>query len=295
MGVGEMGVGETGVGEMGIPLLCYGAEVWDFSKIIQQERIHLQFCKKLLGVKRTTQNDFVYGELGRVTLQVYIFQSIVKYWFKILECENAKYIKFAYELMLSDLHRKPNSVNWASKVKDLLSSMGFYDVWLAQGVGNKNVFLSEMKLRLKDNFVQNWQSRLADSSRARFYSLFSTFDHQLYLQQVNIKKFRVALSKLRVSSHRLEIEVGRWSRPNRIPIDERKCRVCDKLEDEFHFLLECQLFTDLRIKYLKRYYWTRPNMLKLKELMSSTNVKEIKYLSIYVEKAFKIRTELYTR
>ena len=111
--------------------------------------------------------------------------------------------------------------------------MGFYEVWLSQGVGNKNVFLPEMKLRLKDNFVQNWQSRLADSSRARFYSLFSIFDHQLYLQQVNIKKFRVALSKLRVSSHRLEIEVGRWSRPNRIHIDERKCRVCDKLEDEY--------------------------------------------------------------
>ena len=36
-------------------------------------------------------------------------------------------------------------MNWASKVNDLLSSMGFYEVWLAQGVGNKNVFLSEMK------------------------------------------------------------------------------------------------------------------------------------------------------
>ena len=44
--------------------------------------------------------------------------------------------------MLSDLHRKPNTVNWASKVKDLLSSLGFYEVWLAQGVGNKNAFLS---------------------------------------------------------------------------------------------------------------------------------------------------------
>ena len=120
----------------------------------------------------------------------------MKYWFKILECENAKYIKLAYELMLSDLHRKPNSVNYASKVKDLLSSMGFYEVWIAQGVGNKNVFLSELKLRLKDNFVQNWQRRFADSSRARFYSLFSTFDHQLYLQQVNIKKFRVTKSFL---------------------------------------------------------------------------------------------------
>ena len=124
------------------PILCYGAEVWRFSKIIQRERIHFvrNFVRNYWGggwgggVKRTTQNDFVYGELGRVTLQVYIFQSIVKYWFKILECENTKYIKFAYELMLSDLRRKPNSVNWASKVKDLLSSMGFYEVWLTQGV-----------------------------------------------------------------------------------------------------------------------------------------------------------------
>ena len=132
-----------------------------------------------MGVKRATHNNFVYGELGRVTLQVYIFQSIVKYCFKILECENTKYIKFAYELMLSDLRRKLNYVNWASKVKDLLSSMGFYEVWLAPGVGNKNAFLSEMKLKLKDTIVQNWQSRLADSSRARFYSLFSTFDHQV--------------------------------------------------------------------------------------------------------------------
>ena len=121
--------------------------------------------------------NFVYGELGRVTLQVNIFQSIIKYWFKILECENTKYIKFAYELMLSDLCRKPNTVNWAFKVKDLLSSMGFYEVWLAQGVGNKNAFLSEMKVRLKDNFVQNWQSRPVDSSRARFYCFFSAFDH----------------------------------------------------------------------------------------------------------------------
>ena len=125
--------------------------------------------------------------------------------------------------------------------------MGFYEVLLAQDVGNKNVFLSEMKLRLKDNFVQNWQSRLADSCRARFYSLFSTFDHQSATGKY--KKIRVALIKLRVSSHRLEIEVGRWSTPNRIPIDERKCRVCDKLEDEYHFYLNvyCLQIKELNI------------------------------------------------
>ena len=72
------------------PILCYGAEVWVFSKFHNQERVHLQFCKKLLGVKRVTQNDFVYGELGRVSLQVTIHLSIIKYWLKILECENVK-------------------------------------------------------------------------------------------------------------------------------------------------------------------------------------------------------------
>ena len=59
------------------------------------------------------------------------------------------------------------------------------------------------------------------------------------------------------------------------------------------FLFEFLLYADLRIRYLKRYYWNRPNMLKLKELMSSTNVMVIMNLSLYVEKAFKIRTDFH--
>ena len=50
-----------------------------------------------------------------------------------------------------------------------------------------------------------------------------------------MKKFRIALSNLRLSSHRFEIEVGRRARPNRTPIDQRKCQVYNKLEGEFHF------------------------------------------------------------
>ena len=97
------------------------------------------------------------------------------------------------------------------------------------------MFLCVFKQRLLDKFSQAWTSRLEESSRANFYSLFSSFEHQFYLDFVKVKKFRVAMTKLRTSSHRLEIEVGRWARPNRIPIDERKCITCNKLEDEFHF------------------------------------------------------------
>ena len=75
--------------------------------------------------------------------------------------------------------------------------------------------------------MQNWNSRLVESSRANFYSLFINFEHQLYLEALKVIKIRMAMKKLRVFSHRLEI--GRWTRPNRTPIDERKCRYCNKL------------------------------------------------------------------
>ena len=42
-----------------------------------------------------------------------------------------------------------------------------------------------------------------------FYRQIATFWFSDYLEIVNIKKFRIASTKLRVSSHRLEIEMGR--------------------------------------------------------------------------------------
>ena len=76
------------------------------------------------------------------------------------------------------------------------------------------------------------------------------------------KKFCQAFSRLRMSSHRLEIESGRWTRPNSTPLDDRKCNLCNILEDEFHFVLECNMFVELRKKYISRYYWNRPSMHK---------------------------------
>ena len=47
------------------PILNYGCKVWGLHKAPNIERVHLNFCKRILQVKRTTQNDFIYSELGR--------------------------------------------------------------------------------------------------------------------------------------------------------------------------------------------------------------------------------------
>ena len=116
-----------------------------------------------------------------------------------------------FNLVLQELELLPNKVNWASLLQHLLMSLGFNEVWINQGVGKINVFLSMAKQRLTDNFLQRWQERFNNSSHANFYSAISKFQFQSYLDNINILKFSQALSKQRMSSQTLEVEAGRWA------------------------------------------------------------------------------------
>ena len=173
--------------------------------------------------------------------------SVIRYWFKIVTCTDTKYVKLVYEMMLNDLNLRPNKPKWAYYVKHLLESLGFNNVWLNQGVGNINRFMLIFRERLTDTFIQNWNERIHTSTRARSYSLFCDFSYKAYLEVLKIEKYRM-MSRIRLSSHRLMVETGRWHRPHSIPYEERKCIVCDTIEDEFHFILECSRYADIRKK-----------------------------------------------
>ena len=52
------------------------------------------------------------------------------------------------------------------------------------------------------------------------------------------------------------------------------------------------MYTDLRIKYIPKYYWERPSMNKFVALVNTTSIKLLRNLSVYVCQAFKCRTDL---
>jgi len=272
------------------PILNYGSEVWGFVKGSSVERVYLQFLKRLLGVKRNTQNDLIYGEVGRTNYQTCRYYNIIKYWLKLLRTNDNKFIKKVYLFLKSDCERNVTAKNWCSLLKDLLCTLGFYDVWLFQDVGHEKIFLYNVKLRLNDHFMQNWNGRLQDSSRANLYNHIASFKFQSYLNVCKITKFRVSMSRLRLSAHRLCIETGRWTKPNSIPVNERKCLTCNVIEDEYHFVLECLMYKDLRNVYIPVYYRSRPNMQKFVELITNKNENVIKKLCVFVHKAFIIRS-----
>ena len=66
------------------PILLYSAEVWGFEKKGNIEKMHLQFCKKIIKVRNSTPNCMVYGELGRLPLEIMVKQKLVLFWNSML-------------------------------------------------------------------------------------------------------------------------------------------------------------------------------------------------------------------
>ena len=64
------------------------------------------------------------------------------------------------------------------------------------------------------------------------------------------------------------------------------------LEDEFHFVLQCRKYIDLRKHYIKKYYWSRPSTFKLVTLLSVENRKELCNLGKFIHFAFKARNNV---
>ena len=80
----------------------------------------------------------------------------------------------------------------------------------------------------------------------RTYSrIKSEFELQPCLCLVKNRKYRYALAKLHTSSHNLEIERGRHTRPV-TPADLRICNVCNVVADEEHLPLHCVKYAEER-------------------------------------------------
>ena len=79
-----------------------------------------------------------------------------------------------------------------------------------------------------------------------FLSYKATNEFEKYLYLVKNRKHRVALSRLRLSSHQLMIEKGRHRKPI-LPRPERICPVCEHgIEDECHFVTTCRIYNEAR-------------------------------------------------
>ena len=99
---------------------------------------------------------------------------------------------------------------------------------------------------------------------------------------------RKHLAKFRTSNHDLAIEKGRHAKLER---HMRMCNMCNLgcVEDEYHFILICPKYENLREKYLPWRFRNFPSSAKFVDLMSSNNDQTVISLSTFIYQAFKVR------
>ena len=127
---------------------------------------------------------------------------------------------------------------------------------------------------VKSYFVSTWLSdlRSGDTSIASTYRLYkSCFGTECYLKSISNPELRVALSKLRASSHDLEIERSRHVRL-KLNVDERSCLSCNVVENEEHFVTAC------KDKEVERALFTNKLVKRDPSFANLTNRKKIIFL-----------------
>ena len=151
---------------MVMPVLSYGCEIWGFYPVKAIEQVHKDFCKSIFKVKRSTMNEIMYGEQGRIPLIVQIYIRIVKYWLNFLNIKQTRLTKVLYNVQFNALTNNYTKVNWLSKVRNLLCSYCFGEAWYNQAVGDVNLFLVLFKQSAVDLYLHDWFLNLENSNKA---------------------------------------------------------------------------------------------------------------------------------
>ena len=203
--------------------LCYGCEAW-FTRDVSSVRVmYLNAMRELLGVRKTTANDLCLLELNLPSL----------------EARTRGYQKHAISKLIDS--------------RQGMQDDPFAFVWnLVRDTRTPAVKYILSVLREEDPVgtdIQKRKEMLRITTRSKFVTYRSINPdmtlHPVYCDNTNAFKEheRIAFSRMRLSSHSLRIEMGRWSRT---PRELRLCQCGLDIETEEHFLCFCNRFTDKR-------------------------------------------------
>ena len=125
--------------------------------------------------------------------------------------------------------------------------------------------------------------------KLRMYRLFKlNFVEEAYLYLNIPRRLRRGIAKFRTSNHNLEIERGRHAN---LDYFERLCKYCLSLniqyvEDEYHVILECKLYSDWRRIYFGN---VQINLFSFTQIMSNNDSEMVHKIALFISQAMKLR------
>ena len=237
------------------------------------EKVQLKFLKWALGVHSKSSNVGVLGETGRYPLFYQSIRLTLRYYQRVLELPQNTFVRAALN------EQKKLKLPWFKNIQPLLKldeiyqmdHVSAYHILSKPTIDNiqkdnnqsksfltefsnlsKAIPLPSKKFRvqnvvstLTNHFTKCWEYDKSNSSKLNFYHTHKTkFARETYLDEVRGFSRRFSTTKLRISSHNLEVERMRYTKS---PKETRICHWCkismgaNNIENENHLLFECHV------------------------------------------------------
>ena len=211
----------------------------------------------------------------------------MKNWERIHRNDCNDLLRAAYE---ESTH---GNLPWASSIRQMFETNGMMETFLTAGTETQESELPHILLfqRLKDQFNQEALGDITrENSKLKFYSALKTeLGTEKYLTDVTNVKHRTDLTRLRLSCHSLNIETGRYTRPETAR-EDRICTLCNTntVEDETHILVNCPCYENIRTEHIQETILTS-DMTDHDKAVKILKSEDLKPIAKFVHEIFETR------
>ena len=229
------------------PVLFFCSGIWGHTNFSEIESVLNKAGRYFLGVTKHCSNVSSRGDLGWNSCEVKQRVETVRLWCRLKNMPEHRIIRRIHERSL------PKSRTWERKMQKFSETHNIEELMLTENP-NKTVCISTVRDILTEKDNTKWYQKLMSNGNAengnklRTYRQYkSVFKTEHYVKCNMDRGHRRVLAKFRSCNLPLAIETGRYNRP-KTPVSERLCNYChmDSIEDETHFLVDCEFYSDLR-------------------------------------------------
>ena len=233
--------------------LNYGAPIYGTSAFSCIDAVQNRACRYFLGLGKYAPNTAINGDMGWPMPQQRQWICVIRHWCKLTNMNNTlltKRIFTACSQMASSRCK-----TWFYRVGQLFVSIDHAYLLGAENVNTRSVLLSiEAELKVISDIA--WKEKLNANSAIRGNAqggnklrTYSQFKHEYgtepYVTVITRKCYRSAYAKFRCGVAPIKIETCRYGL-NRVPVEQRLCDECNLIEDEFHVIMVCTRYIDIR-------------------------------------------------
>jgi hypothetical protein len=273
-----------------VPVFTYASSIWGLNKFKCVNVIQQRAAKIFLGLNKTAPNNAAIGDIGWTTCYARQLGEVYRMQWRLSNMDDTRITKIVHRWS----KRSPKSIDQkASKFfnkHDINCNFGDIE---SKYILKKKV--KEIIEKINECEQNKWLQDLwndtkncDNGNKLRLYRLYKErVLPELYVVKNMPRYYRQSLAKLRSCTLPIHIETGRFAK---IPLNERVCVFCHKnqVEDEKHFLLDCDLYNDLRFNLFQHMcildndFMNLPSLAKFCMIMTTESVQFILAKCIYL-------------